>query len=69
MKYGYHDDAWRDEIRPNDNFCSKVILFNIDCFQPTMRRKTWSEIDEHYLKCLTEMVAMLNEKAESFRNK
>ncbi len=67
MKYGYNDYEWKEEVNANDKFCSKVILFNVDCFQPMMHRKIWTANDEYYLKCLNEMVAMMNEKAATLR--
>ena len=68
MKYGYNDYEWHEEVSANDKFCNAVVMFNIDGFRSMMHRKTWSANDEHYLKCLNEMVAMLNEKADALRN-
>ena len=60
MKYGYNDYEWCEGCESWNKFCGEVRMFNINCFQNFMKRKTFDEKDEKMLNALNEMVEMMN---------
>ena len=64
MKFGYYDSSWREGKSTWDKFCSSVVTFNRESFQPFMRRKTLDNKDMEMLEALEEMVKMMREHAD-----
>ena len=57
-KYGYNDYDW-DEYIKTSPLQNAVKMFNVDGFIPFLKRKTYDDYDVYMLKCLKEMVEIL----------
>ena len=57
-KYGYNDYDW-DECIKVGPFENAVKMFNVDGFIPFLKRKTYDDYELYMLKCLKEMVEIL----------
>lgn len=66
-KFGFNDYEWMDV--PATQFGKAVIDFNRNGFIGAMKRKTWTEEDEHYYNCMKEMIAMIEEHKKEIEKK
>ena len=69
MKYGYNDYKWHEGKENWNKFCGSVVMFNIESFQPFMKRKTLDNKDMEMLKALEEMVKMMKDHANEINKK
>ena len=69
MKFGRNDFNWHEGKENWDKFCGSVVMFNIESFQPFMKRKTLDNKDMEMLEALEEMVKMMREYAEKIEHK
>ena len=67
MKFGRNDVSWREGKECWDKFCGSVVMFNIESFQPFMKRKTLDTKDMEMLEALEEMVKMMREHADKIK--
>ena len=67
-KYGYNDYDWDEYIKisPLQN---AIKMFNVNGFIPFLKRKTYDDYDVYMLKCLKEMVEILEEELKNKKYK
>ena len=63
-KYGYNDYDW-DEYILTSPLQNAVKMFNVYGFIPFLKRKTYDDFEVYMLKCLKEMVEILEEELKN----
>ena len=67
-KYGYNDYDWDEHILTSP-LQNAVKMFNVYGFIPFLKRKTYDEFEVYMLKCLKEMVEILEEELKNKKYK